>query len=227
MERHCHRCSNPLAEEDAFCPHCGAAQLTVDAADAAIPQAAAVRTHSEGQMIRWRMAMTSALMVAVPVGLLSAFAGTSTLFVIAGGFATIALYQRRGATVADGRTGWRIGAMLGLASAFLATAAYALRMVVERYLLHNGQAIDQEFQAAAQQGIDYWVKASQQQGPQPPEMVHAFKAVSAFLLSPEGHAALQLSTAAMMSLDMLLFAAVGGAIGGWIQSARTRVQRSL
>lgn len=227
MDRLCHRCGSPLREDDNFCAHCGAAQLLVDAADSGLPQQGTGKLRGDANVIQWRIAMTSALMVAVPVGLLSAFAGTSTLFVIAGGFATIALYRRRGGASADGRTGWRVGAILGAVSAFLATAAYAARMLVERYLMHDGQAIDQEFQTAAQQGIEYWLKAGAQQGPQPSEMAHAMKTVTGFLLSPDGHAALQLSTAVMMSLDMLLFAAVGGAIGGWIQSTRTRVQRSL
>ena len=71
------------------------------------------------------------------------------------------------------------------------------------------------------------MKASAQQGPQPPEMAHAVKTAADFLLSPNGHAALQLSTAAMMSVGILIFAAIGGAIGGWIQATRARVQRTL
>jgi hypothetical protein len=227
MEHLCLRCGNSLREEDAFCPHCGVPQLVVETPDTVSQQPAVARFGRDPRSIQWPTALTSALMVAAPIGLLSAFAGMSSLVVVAGGFVTLALYRHRGGAFTDSRVGWRIGAMLGVLTAVFATTAYALRMVVERYVLHHGDAIDKQFQLAAQQGVDYWLKASAQQGPQPPEMEHALKVASDFLLSPNGHAALQLSTAAMMAAGILTFAAIGGAIGGWIQSARTRVQRTL
>ncbi|HTW47677.1 MAG TPA: zinc ribbon domain-containing protein [Acidobacteriaceae bacterium] len=228
MDLACHRCGNPVREGDGFCAHCGAPQLTVEAADAAVQQQQqTVGFRADLQLVNWRAAIISALLVAVPVGMLSALTGGSSLFGIAGGFAAMALYRRRSAANTDGRVGWRIGSILGAASAFLATATYAAHTVIDRYWLHQGATMDREFQAAAQQGVDYWVRAMAAQGPQPPEVVNAMHRVTSFMVSPDGHAAGQLGAAVIMSLGIMLFAATGGAIAGRILAMRTRVQRSL
>ena len=229
MERLCHRCSNPLREDEPFCPHCGAPQLVVEAADSSFAQQPAMPMRGQSQGgVQWRAAIGSALLVAIPVGLLSGLASSGFFFfVVTGGFAAIALYGRRTSAATDGRIGWRVGGVLGVASAFLATAAWAAQLVIERYLLHHGAAIDSLFNAAAQQQVKYWMQASAQQGPQPPEVMHAMQAVANFILSPDGHAASQLATAIVMSLSMIFFAAVAGAIAGRLFAVRRRVQRSL
>lgn len=228
MDPLCHRCGNPVPADQTFCSHCGAPQLLVDTSEPLGQQVPVQRLAGDPHRVQWRSAITSALLVAVPVGLLSAIgSGLSTFLVIAGGFATIALYRKRTDGFTDGRIGWRLGAILGSASATIAALFYAGHMVVSRYLLHQGAAIDQEFQAAAQQSVDYWVKASAQQGPQPPEVLHLIHSFSSFLLSPDGHAFIQLSTVVLTSAGMLLFAAMGGAIAGRLLAVRPRPQRSL
>lgn len=227
MESLCHRCGNALQDTETFCPHCGAPQLVVETGEPGAPTPPALRFHGDADRVQWRAAITSALVVALPVGLLSALTGFYSLFVLAGGFAAIALYRRRSAGLTDGRIGWRVGSILGMASAVIASATYAVRLVVLRYLLHDGKSIDQIFQQAAQMDADYWMKASAQQGPQQEQVVHAIKTLTAFFLSPDGHAAMQLLTTLVMSLGMVLFAAVGGSFAGWLQSMRARTQRSL
>ncbi|MGC2636530.1 MAG: zinc ribbon domain-containing protein [Acidobacteriaceae bacterium] len=228
MDSLCHRCGNSLADGETFCRHCGAPQLVVEAADPAVPQQpSSIRLRGEVHSVDWRAAIIAALLVAIPVGLLSALTKTSSLFPIGGGFAAIALYRRRAAAFTDGRIGWRVGAILGAASAFLASAAWGAQLMVERYLLHQGATIDQLFRLAAQQEVDYFLKTSAAQGPQPPEVTHTVQNFAAFMLSPDGHAASQLTTAIVMSLGIVLFAATGGAIAGRILAARTGVQRSL
>jgi hypothetical protein len=160
----------------------------------------------------------------VPVGLLSALTSISSLFVIAGGFVTLALYRRRGAVSTDGRIGWRIGAILGAASAVVACTADAARMLFERYLLHQGSVIDSEFAAMAQQIADQAQKTNPEALQRTPELTHMW---TNFWLSSDGHAAIGLLTASMVSLGMVLFAATGGAIAGRILALRARVQRSL
>lgn len=227
MDPLCHRCGNSLAEGETFCRHCGAPQLMVEAADPAVPQQPAIRLRGETHAVDWRAAILAALLVAIPVGLLSALTKSSSLFPIGGGFAAIALYRRRAAAFTDGRIGWRVGSILGAASAFVACAAWGAQLLVERYLLHHGAAIDQIFRSAAQQEVDAMMHASAAQGPQPPEMLHALQNLFAFWVSPDGIAAAQISTAIVMSLAMILFAATGGAIAGRILAVRARVQRSL
>jgi len=228
MDLACHRCGNLLHEGDGFCPHCGAQQLIVDPTEASGPQQPSQRLGIDPTRVQWRTAIISALLVAFPVGLLSALAGgIRTILVMAGGFGVIALYRRRSEAFTDGRMGWRLGALVGVVSAFVATATYSLQLVVDRYLLHQGAAMDHDFQAAAQMGVDYWTRANAQQGPQPPEVLHAVQRVTDFMLSPDGHAAGQLATALIMSLAMILFAATGGAIAGRILSIRPKTQSSI
>jgi hypothetical protein len=224
MDPVCLRCGNTLHEGDRFCPHCGAQQLVVEPSEASTQQQPAQRQRNDPNLVQWPAAITSALLVAIPVGLLSALAGMSSLFVIAGGFATIALYRRRSAAFTDGRIGWRVGAILGIASALIATAADATRMIVIRYLMHDAHAVDEQFQSVAQQMADQALKSNNQAMQQAPQLVHAW---ANFWLSADGHAAIQLLTAGIVSLGMILFAAMGGAIAGRVLAARPRTQRTL
>lgn len=224
MEPLCYRCGNTLREGDSFCPHCGAQQLLVEAPEATAPPHPAQRQRNDPTLVQWPTAITSALLLAIPVGLLSALAGMSSIFVIAGGFATIALYRRRSAGFTDGRIGWRLGAILGLASALIASAADATRMIIIRYLMHNAHAVDEQFQSVAQQMADQALKSNSEAMQQAPQLVHAW---AAFWLSPDGHAAIQLLTAGIVSVGMILLAAMGGAIAGRVLAARPRAQRTL
>lgn len=227
MDPVCHRCGNSLHEGEGFCPHCGAQQLVVDSSETAGPQQPPQRLGIDPSRVQWRVAITSALLVAVPVGLLSALAGMSSLFVIAGGFATIALYRKRSEAFTDGSIGWRVGAILGTASATIATAVYAAKLEIVRYVLHEGPILDREFQAAAQASVDYVMKVYAQPASQSPEFMQGLQRMAGFMLSPDGRAASQLGTAFVMSLGMVLFAATGGAIAGRILSMRPRPQRTL
>jgi hypothetical protein len=224
MELLCHRCGNPLHEGETFCARCGAPQFLVEATDGITPQAPPVRFAGDTRNVEWRAAITSALLVAVPVGLLSALTTMSSLFVIGGGFAAIALYRRRSSAVPDGRTGWRVGMILGAASAAVASAADAARLLVERYFLHHGPTIDAGFSTVAQQLSDEILKNNPEAVQQAPQLFHSW---ANFWLSADGHAAIRLLTAAVVSLGMILFAGAGGAIAGRILAMRTRVPRSL
>jgi len=225
MELVCHRCGNTLPTGEVFCPHCGAPQFTVEAVEAGSSAQPALRFQGDSHRVQWRVAILSALMMAVPLGLFSGLFATSLIIVLGAGILTIWLYQKRAAGLVDGRLGWRVGSILGAAAALLASGSYAARMVIERYLMHRGASIDAEYQAYARQILDIWDKASAQQGT--PEAAHMVKMMNGFVLSPDGHAAMQLLTAVTMSSGILLFAALGGALGGWWQASRARTQRTL
>jgi hypothetical protein len=196
----------------------------VDTSETATPQPPSQRLRGDPNHVQWRTAIACALLLAIPVGLLSALAGMSSLFVVAGGFGTIALYRRRTAAFTDGRIGWRVGAILGTAAALIASATDAIRMLVERYPLHHGQAIDEQFQSVAQQMADQALRSNSAAMQQAPQLVHQW---ARFWLSANGHAAIQLMTAAIVSLGMVLFAATGGAIAGRMLAARPKPQQTL
>lgn len=224
MELLCHRCGNALHEGETFCPHCGAPQLVVDTSEPMGSPQQAQRPGPDPSRVQWRIAITYAVLLAIPVGLLSAFAGMSSLFVIAGGFGAIAIYRKRTEAFTDGSIGWRVGAILGAAAASIATLTDGVRLLVERYVLHHGGEIDSQFASVAQQLADQALHSNGEAMQQAPQLIHNW---AAFWLSPDGHAAIQLLTAFMVSSGMILFAATGGAIAGRILSARPRPQRTL
>jgi len=225
MDPVCHRCGNTLQQSESFCPHCGAPQLVVDTSEPIGAQPVVQRLPGDSHLVQWRTAIASALLVAIPVGLLSAVgSGMSTFLVITGGFVTIALYRKRTSGFTDGRIGWRLGAILGAAAAVIASATDAVQMVVERYFLHHAAAIDAQFHGVAQQMADQALKSNTAAMQQEPQLVHIW---ASFWLSPDGHAAIQLLTAAIVSMGMILFAATGGAIAGRLLAARPRAQRTL
>lgn len=224
MELACLRCGNTLHEGEGFCPHCGAPQLIVDTSEPTGPQQPTQRLGVDPNRVEWRSAITYALLIAVPVGLLSALAGMSSLFVIAGGFGAIALYRKRTEAFTDGSIGWRVGAILGAAAASIAALADGVRLIIQRYALHRGAEIDSQFAAVAQQLAEQALHSNNEAMQQAPQFVHNW---ANFWLSADGHAAIQLLTASIVSAGMVLFAATGGAIAGRILSARPRAQRSL
>lgn len=224
MELLCHRCGNTLQEGEGFCPHCGAPQLVVDTSEPAGPQQPSQRLGVDPSRIQWRAAILYALLLSIPVGLLSALTSVSSVFVIAGGFGAIALYRKRTEAFTDGSIGWRVGAILGAAAAAIASLTDGIRLLIERYLLHHGAEIDAQFSVAARQFADQALKSNAQAMQQAPQFIHAW---AGFWLSADGHAAIQLLTASMVSAGMVLFAATGGAIAGRILSARPRAQRTL
>src|SRR5271170_4278397 len=147
MAKDCHRCGSPLASPETFCPNCGAPQLLYEtggdgndgAAETGVP---ALRD------IQWSRAVGAAVTFAVPVGLLCSpvvpiLSSACCFWVIGGAVAAVGLYQRRSATRILGRpVGIRIGTIIGLMAAAVATAFNAAAVVFERYILHGGEAMD-------------------------------------------------------------------------------------
>src|SRR5271169_3354716 len=99
MDPVCHRCGTTLnSSEELFCPHCGAPQLRYEPADeqaTAYEPSQQMTSGSNRDLISWKAAIVSALLVAIPVGLLSSILALGLLWVIIGGIATVSLYRRR------------------------------------------------------------------------------------------------------------------------------------
>ena len=145
----------------------------------------------------------------MPAGLLSAISVLSwgcCLWVVGGSVLAIMLYHRRApAFLLETRSGVRIGAITGLIAAYSSVIATAVWRVFERYVLHRGNAIDQFYDSVIQQST-----ALVQTNPETQAQWHAYVR---FLMSPDGRAGYTLLNAATTSIGIIVFAAIGGALG--------------
>src|SRR5271170_1084243 len=147
MAKDCHRCGSPLASPEMFCSNCGAPQLLYDAESGA-GDGSGVAAAPATRDIHWKAAIGAAVTFAVPVGVLCSpvvpiLSGGCCLWVVGGAIAAVGLYQRRAAVRTLARpVGIRIGTLIGLMAATVASAFYAGSMVFARYVLHGGDAVD-------------------------------------------------------------------------------------
>jgi hypothetical protein len=169
-------------------------------------------------MLRWRSAVSSALLVAGPAALLSAMLNLGSIWVFVGGFLTVAIYRRRTAAATDSKLGWRIGGLMGMVAATLWLAIEGGSLVFDRYILHHGAAIDTELQSSLQLAI----AAMEQKNP---TFATDYPWFSHFWLSPDGIAAMFLGGSCALALSMILFSALGGALGGRFLHARAASRR--
>lgn len=227
MEQVCHRCGVTVHESDPFCPHCGAPQLRYEAPEEPTSSSASAPARhfaTRGpEAIRWRDAIRAAALIALPTGLLSSrlgLAGIWAVWLVAGGVVVISIYRKRTGTLLTGRMGWRIGALLGLFTAVIASATDGISLVVQRFALHQGAALDQRYRDAMQLMTrmygDMFANSS-------PDVVAAINKMQHFYLTPAGAATVALSGAAEATFFMLIFAGVGGALGARLtaRSAQT------
>jgi ribosomal protein L40E len=217
MSSSCHRCGATLGASELFCPNCGSPQLRFaqpegnESAWSARPAGVPAR-----QGISWKDAILAALLVAVPVGLLSAISVLSwgcCLWVIGGSVLAIVVYHRRApAFLLETRSGVRIGAVAGLLAAYSSVIATAIWRMFARYVLHQGSAIDRFYETVIQQS-----SAFVQSNPEAQAQWHSYVQ---FLLSPDGRAAYTLMNAATTSLGIIVFSAIGGALGVRLLASR-------
>jgi hypothetical protein len=218
MDLACHRCGATLAHPEIFCPHCGAPQLRFEPnEEQPLPQTGGNGSGLRAsQLISWRPAVQAALLIALPVGILSSLLDFGILWVLIGGFCVIALYQRKAALMIHPGGGWRIGMLVGMLAAFLSSLVDGLSMVFERYGLHHGASIDQKLVSLTQQMTDQMVHQNPEAAQQIPWFIH-------FWVSPEGHAAVVLFMSGFAALMMIAFSSIGGAVGARVLGARKRL----
>jgi uncharacterized protein YqgC (DUF456 family) len=218
MDPVCHRCGNAISSTEIFCPHCGAPQLRLEIGE----EQPVHRTQMAGisaratQNIEWRPAVQAALMLALPVGLLSSLWDFGILWLLAGGFCTVALYRKKTMDAMNSGTGWRIGMLTGLLSAFSASLIDGVGMVLERYGLHHGARIDQRLNTMTQQMTEQMARQNPDAAQQIPWFLH-------FWLSPDGHAAMVLMMSSFAAIMMIAFSAIGGVLGARMMGARQRL----
>lgn len=227
MEQVCHRCGATVHESDPFCPQCGAPQLRYEAPEEPTPAPSGTParhfTTRSPEAVHWRDAIRTAALIAIPTGLLSSrlgLEGVWVVWILAGGMVVASIYRKRTRSLLTGRMGWRIGALLGLFSAVIATATDGISLVIQRFALHQGAALDSRYHDAMQlmTGMysDLFVNSS-------PDVIDAIKRLEHFYLTPAGKATVALSGAAEATFFMLIFAGIGGAIGARLsaKSAQT------
>lgn len=227
MEQVCHRCGATVHESDPFCPQCGAPQLRYEAPEEPTPAPSNVPsrhfTARSPDAIRWRDAIRVAALIAIPTGLLSSRLGLEgiwVIWIIAGGMVVASMYRKRTGSLLTGRMGWRIGALLGLFSAVIATATDGISLIIQRFALHQGPMLDQRYRETMQLMTkmygDLFAGSS-------PDVIASMTRLEHFYLTPAGAATVALSGAAEATFFMLIFAGIGGAIGARIaaRSAQT------
>jgi uncharacterized protein YqgC (DUF456 family)/ribosomal protein L40E len=216
MDQVCHRCSATLEPEVYYCPECGAPQIRYVAEEGAAAQSipgAGVNIQASatgaGTGVSWKMAIRVAALVGTAVGILSALqAAGSVLWVAVGAVVAMGIYhRRRPLTRLAPRIGARVGALLGLIAATVAFSTNAVLLVVQRYGLHQGNAIDTQLTSIVKQAA----ARAATMDPQAP--VASF---THFWLSAEGRIGLILLTMAFLSVLIVLFAIAGGVLGAQI-----------
>lgn len=228
MEITCSRCHQPVDADSCYCPTCGLPQLvyTSDGNPGQAPQEKWTEAVADASVVAWRPALRSAILLAIPAGLLCSGvsrAGALGLFWMTAAAAwAVTLYTRsqRPAWITAG-AGARIGLVTGLMAAALAFAVTGLALFLDRFLLHQGTSMDNEWRMF----VDAVVKWSQQILTQMgvPDQGQS-TAQKNLMLSPEGHAAYATLNIAGNDAFLVVFAVIGGAIGARLLARSKRTQ---
>jgi RNA polymerase subunit RPABC4/transcription elongation factor Spt4 len=222
MEITCNRCHQTVEAESCYCPACGLPQLVYSTDGPAGPTQPERWDEAarDAATIDWKPALRAALLLAVPAGVLSSEATPmghlGLVWMTAAAAWAVVLYMRsqRPAWITLG-AGARIGLVTGLLAAWLAFGISGGALFVERYVLHQSSQIDAEYSSLF---VDRFHQGAQQSiagmGPADAAQAQAiFGGMQAWLMSPEGHAAMWAGSIAFSSFFLLLCAVGGGALG--------------
>jgi hypothetical protein len=221
METTCSRCHQPVLPDNTFCPTCGMPQL-VYSAEAVPGQVPAERWNEpirDASVVEWKRAMRSALIMAIPAGILCSLFSPVSIFgliwmsVAAALAVSLYLRTQRPAWITVG-AGARIGLVTGLLGGWMAAAASGITLFVMRFMLHEGKTLDDTWQTViTDQVVRQWTMAGID--------AQSILTYKAWLLSPEGRAGSMLSAVLLLATALVFFAVGGGALGARFQ-ARTR-----
>jgi hypothetical protein len=209
MVAHCHRCSATLEDDASFCPNCAAPQLLVAPPQETTETAAPGPIHAfaHDRAIDWQSVIRLALWIAIPVGLIAPFFFP---MVIAGPIILISLYRRRRPqSPLDGKTGFRIGSLLGLLAAYVSAFGLAGWQLFERYSLHQGSTLDAQFVMQVQQSAE----ATQRMAQSNSVNAQQARAMLDFFLSPDGRVTYTFFYTAALAFGIVLLAGLGGMLG--------------
>jgi ribosomal protein L40E len=209
MVTHCHRCGGVLDEDATFCPHCAAPQLRV-APQEEITEQAAGPVHAftrDRRSVDWRSAIRLAIWTAIPVGLIAPFFFP---MVIAGPIVLIAIYQRRRpAASLDGKAGFRIGALMGMLTAYVSAFGVGVWQLFEHYSRRQESALDTVIALQLQQAAEATQRMAQANSLDAQQV----RAMLDFFLSPDARVAYTFFNAAVMAIGIIVLAGLGGMLG--------------
>lgn len=216
MEAICHRCSATVEPDAQYCQACGAPQIRYVAQEEPAAPIAVPAKHAASAVfggVVWPVAIRTSLTVALVTGALTTLlAPGSILWVTGGAFLAIRLYARRTPHhPLPRRSGLRIGGLVGLLTAAVALCGNSIFLVIQRFVLHQGSAIDTQLTSIVTQAAG---RASSID-PQAPVAL-----LTSFWLSPEGRTGLILLTMAFLSVLIVLFAIAGGVFGAQMTRSR-------
>jgi hypothetical protein len=213
MEITCTRCHQAVQAENCYCPVCGLPQLVYSADGSQGPGQPdrwneAVR---DAASVEWKPALRSALMLAIPAGLLSSlFSPFSILgmpLMAAAAAWVVAIYVRsqRPAWITIG-AGARIGLVTGLLGGWTAAATTGITLFAMRFWFHQGSFYDDLWQNLVnQQMTQQWASMGVD--------AQTIEQMKAWLMPPEGRAGWMLAAIVLLTMTLLLFAVAGGALG--------------
>lgn len=223
MSLSCHRCGSSLTTSDLFCPNCGSPQVRFEPQEEsqnAYPSQRATRLGLPAPGISWHNAVTAALLVGIPAGFLSAVSVLDwgwCLWIVGGAVLCIGLYRKRAPGFRlDIRSGLRIGTLAGLIAAYTSVAMTAIWRVFARFVLHQGAVIDRFYDTVIQQSFHQQSAVLAQT----PEAQAQMKQVLHFFMTPDGRATYALMYSALIAAAIVIFSALGGALGVRIYSSR-------
>lgn len=233
MEVTCQRCHQTIEEGDTFCPSCGLPQLVYTAEDGAAPGQPErwAEAPRDASMIEWKPALRAAVLLAIPAGLLSSSSSPLSFlgifWIAAAASWAVRLYVRsnEGTAWITTGAGVRIGLVTGLIAAWLAFAASGGALFVQRYAMHNGAQIDNEWKGrvdASQQMTAAWQTSLS--GNDAAQAKDLRTQIENWMKSPWGHAGIESFGFAVNAFMLIVFAMGGGALGARI-TARMRRQQ--
>ena len=217
----CHRCGNSLAADANFCSECAAPLLRYSSPDSGTPNNEAAApgrrpvTLPEGRSgIQWKSAIRISAIVSLAAGLLSSFLAIGSLIWILGGSVlVIAIYRRKvPSPELQLSLGARIGVLTGALTAIFAVTGNTVLLLVQRYALHQGNALDASLSSTVQQSMSHAATSTEAQA--------QVSTALSFLLSPEGRAGMVLLGMGFVALIILLLSIAGGVLG--VQLYRNR-----
>jgi len=207
VEQSCHKCGTKFEEGAAFCPQCNAPQIRVAIGEGLAAEPAPIYhlASGPGSGIEWSQGFPAAALAGFAGSVVMLFPFATTLgpvVLAAAGFLAVVLYRRRRPL---SQLGPGIGAVLGTLSGTLGFGFLAIPLAVSVTVSHSWEQIHREVLEAVKDA------ASRSPSPQAQQMVE-------FCNTPTGFALLIAGSLVLF----LLFAGVGGAIGGAVLRWRNK-----